>query len=219
MIKINLLPPERRKKLRKVKPVKARKEKSAPRLNVNLKMSWNPTVVVPVVLVVLSVILVAGSYVWLSQQEKSLKKRMDETKVELNHLNRVILNIDGLKKQTEEINRRMEVIMSIDSNKFLWPQILDQVSSSLPRYTWLESLSEITPYPNLVLRIEGTTMTNLLLSRLLENLENSELLEGVTLISSVERKLGNYETQFYTIEASCALNRQPGDSTAVAAKK
>lgn len=218
MIKINLLPPERRKKLRKVKPAKASKEKSAPKLNVSLKMSWNPLVVVPVALAVLAVIFVAGSYVWLSQQEKSLQKRMDETKVELNHLNRVILNIDDLKKRTEEINRRMEVIASIDRNKFLWPQILDQVSSSLPRYTWLENLSEVTPFPNLVLRIEGTTMTNLLLSSLLENLENTELLENVNLISSVERKLGNYETQFFTIEADCALNRQPDDSTAAAKK-
>ena len=219
MIKINLLPPERRKKLRKVKPVKAKKEKSAAKLNLNMKMSWDPVIVIPVALAVLAVLFVAGSYVWLGQQEKSLKKRTDETKVELNRLNRVILNIDGLKNQTEEISRRMEVIKSIDRNKFLWPQILDQVSSSLPRYTWLESLSEITPYPQLVVRIEGTTMTNLLLSRLLENLENTELLENVNLISSVERKLGNYETQFFTVEANCALNVDTSDSTAVAAKK
>ena len=139
-------------------------------------------------------------------------------RVELNRLNRVINRIDNLKLQTKQVRDRMEVILDVDRNRFLWPRILDEVSSALPRYTWLESITEITPFPQLTLRLEGNTMSNLLLSEMITKLENSSMLKDIRLISSAERVHGSYQTQYFVLEADCTLNEAIVDTTAVAAR-
>ena len=55
MIKINLLPPEKRKKLKKVKPAK----KKAPAIpQIKLALKFDPYVVVPAAAAVVSVLLI-----------------------------------------------------------------------------------------------------------------------------------------------------------------
>jgi len=215
MIKINLLPPEKRKKLKKVKPAK----KKAPAIpQIKLALKFDPYVVVPAAAAVVSVLLIGGSFFWLGHKEKSIKEARNQMRVELNLLNQVINRIKELKAQTKDVQERMEVILEVDKNRFLWPRILDEISGALPSYSWLESISETSPFPQLRLRLEGTTMSNILLSRFLKNLEQSSLLTDIKLISSAERSYGSYETKFFVIECDCALN-EPPDTTRVAARQ
>ena len=215
MIKINLLPPEKRKKLKKVAP--AKKKAAVPALP-KIKLKFDPLVVFPVAALIIAVVLIGGSFFWLGYKEKNLKERRDTLQIELNRLNQVILRIDNLKLQTRQVRERMEVILDVDKNRFLWPRILDEISSALPRYTWLESITEITPFPQLTLRVEGNTMSNLLLSELIGKLENSSMLKDIRLISSAERVHGSYQTKYFVLEADCTLNEEVSDTTAVAAR-
>ncbi len=210
MIKINLLPPEKRKKLKKVKPAK-KKALVMPKLKLEFK--FDPWVVAPIAAGVIVVLLIVGSLFWLGRQEKRIKTLRDTNRVELNQLNQTIVKINQLKEQTKEVKYRMEVILKVDRNRFLWPRILDEISGALPRYTWLETVSETSPFPQLLIRLEGTTMTNLSLSRFLRNLEFASLLTDVKLISSVERHHGGYDTHYFIIECECELNETP-DTTA-----
>lgn len=213
MIKINLLPPERRKKARKAAP--ARKRVGGAGLpSFKLQLKFDPYVVVPVAVVVLVLVLIGGSFFWLGLKEKIIKTARDSMRVELNQLNLVITRIENLKGSTKEVRDRMEVVLEVDKNRFLWPRILDDISSSLPRYTWLETISEISPLPQLVLRVEGNTMSNILLSELLSNLEQTETLKDVHLISSAERPHGAYQTKYFVIQVASAFNQPPADSTA-----
>ncbi len=55
-------------------------------------------------------------------------------------------------KQREELLRdslvaELEAIRAIDSDRYNWPHILDEVSKALPDYTWLERLSVLAPAP------------------------------------------------------------------------
>ena len=215
MIKINLLPPEKRKKLKKVTP--AKKKAAVPSLP-KFKFKYDPMVVFPVAALLIAVLLIGGSFFWLGHKEKTMKAQRHTLRVELNRLNRVINRIDNLKLQTKQVRDRMEVILDVDRNRFLWPRILDEVSSALPRYTWLESITEITPFPQLTLRLEGNTTSNLLLSEMITKLENSSMLKDIRLISSAERVHGSYQTQYFVLEADCTLNEAVPDTTAVAAR-
>ncbi len=215
MIKINLLPPEKRKKLKKVAP--AKKKAGMPAMP-TIKLKFDPLVVFPVAALIIAVVLIVGSFFWLGHKESSLKERRDTLQIKLNRLNQVINRIDNLKLQTKQVRDRMEVILEVDRNRFLWPRILDEISSALPRYTWLESITEITPFPQLTLRVEGNTMSNLLLSELISKLENSSMLTDISLISSAERVHGSYQTKYFVLEADCALNEEVPDTTAVAAR-
>ncbi|HUU29915.1 MAG TPA: PilN domain-containing protein [archaeon] len=216
MLKINLLPPEKRKKLKKVKPTK---KKAALGLKLKLEFKFDPYMVFPAAAAILAVVLIVGSFFWLGYQEKTIKGQRNKMQVELNMLGQINQRIDNLKAQTLNVKNRMEVILKVDQNRFLWPRILDELSTAMPQYSWLESISEVEPFPQLVLRIEGTTMSNLLLSRLLENLENCKILTDIKLISSTEKIYGsNLNTSYFVVECACALN-EPVDSTKVVAKK
>lgn len=214
MLKINLLPPEKRKRLKKTKPA-SKKAMAMPSLKFDFK--FDPWVVVPAALAVVLVLFIAGSFFWLGHQEKSIRTRRDTNRIELNRLKQVMLKIDRLKMQTVQVEERMEVVLKVDRNRFLWPRILDEISGALPRYTWLESISETSPFPQLIVRLEGTTMNNLSLSRFLRNLEMVSMLSSVKLISSAERVQGNFSTQYFIIECACALNEAPDSATAAVA--
>ncbi len=213
MIKINLLPPEKRKKARRTatsgKPGKAAKAGNGVSLP---SMKYDPVVALPVAVAALAVLFVAGSFFWLGHRESSLKESRDSLRVELNTLNMVILRMDELKERTADVVGRMEIIVNVDRNRFLWPRTLDEISSALPRYTWLHTISELSPFPELVMRLEGHTMSNILLSELLGNLERNEAFADVRLISSAERPLGGYDTKYFVIECASAFN-QPPDTT------
>ncbi|OGG00844.1 MAG: hypothetical protein A3F83_01300 [Candidatus Glassbacteria bacterium RIFCSPLOWO2_12_FULL_58_11] len=216
MIKINLLPPEKRKKIRKVQA--AQKKSKLPALaGFKFSFRFDVLTVMPAAAAALALLVIGGSFFWLGYKEKSMKERRDTMRVELNRLNQVILHIDDLKARTKKVRDRMEVILAVDRNRFLWPRILDDVSGALPRYTWLDNISEVTPFPQLTVRIEGNTMSNILLSELIANLEQSAMLDRIKLISSTEQKHGSYATKFFVLEAECALN-EPADSAQVAAK-
>ena len=42
----------------------------------------------------------------------------------------------------DSVVRQLEIIRSIDNDRFVWPHILDEVSRALPPYTWLKSISQ-----------------------------------------------------------------------------
>ena len=214
MIKINLLPPEKRKKLKKVKSAR-KKGPALPKLKLDLK--FDPGVVVPAGLALLVLLGIAASYFWLNHREKSLITLRNSHRVELNLLKVVIAKVNRLKQQTNQVKNRMEVILKIDQNRYLWPRILDEISGALPQHTWLESVSETSPFPQLIIRLEGTTITNLSLSRFLKNLELATLLTDVKLISSVERQHGGYDTHYFIIDCACALNEAPDTSAGATA--
>ena len=216
MIKINLLPPEKRKKARRAAP--ARKKEKAAGKGLSLPaMKYDPWVVFPVAAAALAILFIAGSFFWLGHRESSMKAQRDELRVELNQLNMVILRMDELREHTRDVISRMEVIVSVDSDRFVWPRTLDEISSALPRYTWLHAISEISPFPGLVMRLEGHTMSNILLSELLANLESSAAFSAVKLVSSAERPLGGYDSKYFVLECTSAYNQQP-DTTAVVAQ-
>ncbi|MBK6304813.1 MAG: PilN domain-containing protein [Gemmatimonadaceae bacterium] len=42
----------------------------------------------------------------------------------------------------DSVVRQLEIIRSIDNDRFVWPHILDEVSRALPPYTWLKSIAQ-----------------------------------------------------------------------------
>jgi Tfp pilus assembly protein PilN len=45
----------------------------------------------------------------------------------------------------DSVTRQLEIIKSIDNDRFVWPHVLDEVSRALPPYTWLKTVAAITP--------------------------------------------------------------------------
>jgi Tfp pilus assembly protein PilN len=44
--------------------------------------------------------------------------------------------------QRDSVQRQLEIIKSIDNDRFVWAHIMDEVSRALPPYTWLKSIQQ-----------------------------------------------------------------------------
>ena len=109
----------------------------------------------------------------------------------------------------DSVLKQLEIIKSIDNDRFVWPHILDEVSRSLPPYTWLKSIAQTAgsaapvpaassgdkgskdkkhdPQPStepLRFRIVGNTVDIQALTRFMKLLETSPFVENVQLARS-----------------------------------
>jgi Tfp pilus assembly protein PilN len=133
--------------------------------------------------------------------------------------------------------RQINVIRSIDDDRYVWPHVLDEISRALTPYTWLTSVAiagtpqgsvNVVATPegrarvdttvmreNISLRIIGQTVDIQALTRFMRQLEASPFLAGITLERSEAVLEGNKEvTQFsllmsYTRPDPSTLRRVP----------
>lgn len=134
--------------------------------------------------------------------------------------------------------RQINIIRSIDEDRFVWPHVLDEVSRALTPYTWLVSVAiagspqgtvNVVASPtegrakvdttvvrdNISLRIVGQTVDIQALTRFMRQLEASPFIAQVTLEKSEMILEGNKEvTQFslmtvYTRPDPSMLRRVP----------
>jgi Tfp pilus assembly protein PilN len=58
--------------------------------------------------------------------------------------------LDARRKLTAErdsVHRQLQIIRTIDENRYNWAHILDEVSRALPAYTWLTTLEQTSKAP------------------------------------------------------------------------
>ena len=110
----------------------------------------------------------------------------------------------------DSVVRQLDIIKSIDNDRFVWPHIMDEVSRALPPYTWLKSLTASSqqsspaqpaaakdgkaetkkadaPAPageSLRFRIVGNTVDIQALTRFMKLLETSPFIQNVQLARS-----------------------------------
>lgn len=97
------------------------------------------------------VILAAVATVGLWGLQQSTSSRLDrELQTAVQDSIRFGLMIKERRKviaQRDEVLAQLSMIKQIDDNRFVWPHIMDEVSRSLPPYTWLTSMSQTSPVP------------------------------------------------------------------------
>ena len=52
-----------------------------------------------------------------------------------------------LAAERDSVHRQLQIIRTIDENRYTWAHILDEVSRALPAYTWLTILEQTTKMP------------------------------------------------------------------------
>jgi Tfp pilus assembly protein PilN len=126
--------------------------------------------------------------------------------------------------------RQINIIKSIDDDRFIWPHVLDEVSRALTPYTWLTTISyagtpqgtiNVTAAPTtggknpkptakldttvvreqIALRILGQTVDIQALTRFMRQLESSPYIANVALEKSELVLEGNKEVTQYTLRA------------------
>jgi Tfp pilus assembly protein PilN len=125
----------------------------------------------------------------------------------------------------DSVMRQLTVIRSIDNDRYVWSHILDEVSRSLPPYTWLKAIAQTsqlvapTPQPAapaadtatrkdperktdpLRFRITGHTVDIQALTRFMKLLETSPFLMNVQLARSEMVLLDGREVTEFQLDA------------------
>ncbi len=135
----------------------------------------------------------------------------------------VLREKDKAEAQRDSVLHQLDIIRSIDNNRFVWPHIMDEVSRSLPPYTWLTSLQQTSTSPAGVpaprakadpkkkgaaadtavvvtamkFRVVGNTVDIQALTRFMRVLETSPFIENVQLAGTqMVMEQGKEVTQF-----------------------
>jgi type IV pilus assembly protein PilN len=91
-----------------------------------------------------SVIVVAGGlllFITQSTRLRVLQGRLREVQVEKRRFDVVIAQKRQSERVRDSLAKEITVIRGIDSDRYIWPHVLDQVTKALPPYTWLTEIA------------------------------------------------------------------------------
>jgi type IV pilus assembly protein PilN len=184
MIKINLLPPEDRKKTHQIK---------LPSFSAGSpKAIW----------LVAALVVYAGMVVAIaSLQTKSVKNldaKIAKAQEESQQLAPQLERIRKLTKEREEVDRRLSIIASLDRERYFRVQLLNDISEKLPPNSWLVSVKENA---GTEVTLDGVTFSNYLIADLMTNLEKSDHFADVTLAIAQEGHILDHQVIQFTLNS------------------
>src|SRR5687768_3453492 len=131
--------------------------------------------------------------------------------------------------QRDSVQRQLEIIKTIDNDRFVWAHVMDEVSRALPPYTWLKSIVQTAsvappspapapapvkgengkpvppppppPQPALKFQLAGNTVDIQALTRFMKLLESSPFVKNVTIAKAELVTLEGKEVQEFLLEA------------------
>ena len=185
----------------------------------------DPYMIAGVAGVVLAAAAVGAMHFTQSSAMTGLQSREDVARRDSTRFAIVLKERRTAEAKRDTVTRQLAIIRSIDDDRFVWPHILDEVSRSLPPYTWLKSISQTTvapvpvavaapgaagakekrdPVPStepMKFRLIGNTVDIQALTRFMKLLEMSPFVQNVQLVRSEMVMLDGKEVTEFHLDA------------------
>lgn len=180
MIRINLLPQNERKSVRRMPGI-------------------NRAKVLP--LGMLSVVGTMCLVVFMLQsaREKSLEKEVAIARAEAEKYMKTIALIDEMVEKETELNRRLDIVRTLDKNRYRTVTVLDEMAKRVPSYLWLTTVKEVSADR---LAIDGLAFSNLVIADLMLNLEKSDVFKDVELSVAKRNEIEEQTVVGFTLTTS-----------------
>jgi Tfp pilus assembly protein PilN len=150
----------------------------------------------------LLVVLGAGWSFWGTASAKSsLELQIAQEVTDSTRFATTIALVDALRARQDTIQQKISVIRSVDTRRFVWPRLLDQISYALPAFTWINRLSSSTGAQGPRLTLEGAAGSTQALTRFMKNLEESPFIRDVTLVTTEQVTSEGRTFNRFTLEA------------------
>ena len=193
MLRINLLPIRQLKKRAKAK---------------------NQIAVFCVVFLCLIVILFFGSLLQM-HKIKSIESSITELTKEQQRLAPEIAAVDKLKKDKEELERKISIIHQLKAASSLTVHVLDEVANVVDNNRmWLTSLSQ----EGSVLSLTGIALDNQTVADFMDKLKKSSFIQGVELTNSSLRKISDRNLKEFSLTCAVAQPTQTQDQAIINGK-
>jgi Tfp pilus assembly protein PilN len=170
-----------------------------------------------------------GFWMWRSGAERTeLAQRIEEQAADSVRLERAIELMRTLDTRRDTIDQKMDVIRQVDTRRYVWPHVMDEVSRATPPFMWLTKLAVIDdegtaapapaaaaptdsaaasapPAPTAArgpsFSIEGHAGSTEALTRMMRNLEASPMIRDVALVTSQQETVQGRAVLKFTLEA------------------
>ena len=76
-----------------------------------------------------------------------LTEKLDRAVTDSTRYAKVLDARSKLTAERDSVNRQLQIIRTIDENRYNWAHILDEISRALPAYTWLTTLEQTSKAP------------------------------------------------------------------------
>ena len=153
----------------------------------------------------LTFILVIVIVVLLNVSAKGRESRVDNeiklVKTELTQLNKVVGEIDKLKKQKAKLEQKLKVITDLDRGRLRAAYILGELSQRTPEKVWIESLDK----SGRSLKITGVALDNETIANFMTVLERSRYFGRVELEVTAQINRGGMKLKKFSLRCSTAL--------------
>ena len=97
--------------------------------------------------VVVSVAAVGLLFTTQSARASELNQRLEVAVRDSTGQARFLDALHKLKAERDSVHRQVQIIRTIDDNRYNWAHILDEISRALPAYTWLTSIEQTSRPP------------------------------------------------------------------------
>jgi len=139
----------------------------------------------PMALVIL--LAVVASAVLFIMQNSNLQKERDLlglANAQKARLQDVVKTLNELERQKQLFTNKINLIRDLQSRQGAAVIILNELSRNLPQWVWLTE----TSYKNKTLDITGKALENSLIADFISNLESSDYIRAVELVSATQRR-------------------------------
>jgi Tfp pilus assembly protein PilN len=155
-------------------------------------------------MVAVVVVPLAAGLLWFMQSSRAddLETRLEEARQDSVRLADLRELSDSLTARRREIRDRVELVRSLDDNRFVWPHLLDEVARALPQQAWLRGLKQQGEAPDLQMQIMGTAARPLIITEFVRNLERSPFVGDVQIVGSNRQMSDGVSTQSFVLSVT-----------------
>ncbi len=142
--------------------------------------------------------------VWSLQNRTigELDSKIAVAKEESSRLAPQLAKIRKLTKEREEVNRRLNVIASLDGDRYLRVRMLNDLSFDIPSNCWF---TELTEQGGSRVTINGVTFSNYIVADMMNNMEDSDRFSEVALVIAEEGQIEEHKVLQFTLNSK--INR------------
>ncbi len=153
---------------------------------------------------VLFVLIILAVHLFFIRSIGGLEAEIREADARLIALNKKVGEVEALKRDKKDLEKKLEVIKTLDENRLFPVHMLDEIGRLVPaRDMWLEKILESDNGKEL--RIEGMARDSITLAGFMKSLEKVGFVRSVDLGVSREQEVSGVKLQQFIL--NCAIKR------------
>ena len=144
----------------------------------------------------LFMLAIGGVHFYFRMGISDLEQSIKGENAKLVVLNKKVGDIEARKKDKQEVEKKLGVITSLESNRLFPVRMLDELNLLVPaRDIWLERINQTGDH----LRIEGMARNNDAVARFMKSLEKAGFIQSVDLLGTKEKEVSGSKLQQFIL--------------------